>query len=289
MSRKNIILLSLILVVAGVGAIGIIELGSASPDVSGVEQVSGETETISFDGIIKPKKSADLGFQTGGKIDELPFLVGDSVKEGDKLASLDRQSAWAQYNQAVAVKNAAEFKLEELEKSLKEEKITLEKLRHSGSKDKKIQKAKIDGVEASIDAQEEIIKETQAGISIASANLSNTSIEAPFDGVITSQNAETGETIAPNMPIITLESKNSFEIDGYLSQVQLGKIKVGDKAEVKLVAFDDASILYAHVLSIDPAETIVNNTSAYRVILDFDGSTENVKSGLDANIKIVNN
>ena len=62
---------------------------------------------LNFPAIVTARSSAELGFQVGGKVQELPVTEGDAVKEGDVIAMLeqatfknDLSTAQAQYNSA---------------------------------------------------------------------------------------------------------------------------------------------------------------------------------------------
>ncbi|MDA3802697.1 MAG: efflux RND transporter periplasmic adaptor subunit [Patescibacteria group bacterium] len=57
-----------------------------------IAEASNLTQTVSETGTIKPVKEMSLNFQTTGKVATIDVAVGDSVEEGDLLASLDDSS-----------------------------------------------------------------------------------------------------------------------------------------------------------------------------------------------------
>ncbi len=291
MSKKIITLISLSLIIFGLGIISFIKFNSADLLKNTVKVTNNKntSKKISFDGVVTAEKSANLGFQMSGKLVSLLYKVGDQVKKGTVLAKIDKQSASAEYNQAITGENMAKLRVNQLKQSLKSEKLELKKLRHAGNRDKEIQKAKVNEVRSSISEQEEVIKHAQSNVRLAKINLNKTNIIAPFTGTITKQAVEIGETVTANVSIISLETINNLKLEGYVSQAQLGKIKIGNQAQVVFGASGNNTPVNAHIVMIDPSETIINNAPAYKITLAFENQPENIKPGISANINILKN
>ena len=69
--------------------------------------------------------------------------------------------------------------------------------------------------------------------------------------------------------------------------MSLAKIKSGDTARITLDAYGDEEEFNASVISIEPAETLVEGIPTYKVKLQFDAQDERIKSGMTANIDIL--
>ena len=138
-----------------------------------------------------------------------------------------------------------------------------------------------------IDAQNAQIKGAEADVMNARATLNKTLILAPFDGVITKMDAKVGEIASPNTSLITMMGTGTFQIESYVPEVNIAKILLGDTAKVTLDAYGDNVIFLAKVISIDPAETIKDGVSTYKVKLQFENKDDRIKSGMTANVSIM--
>ncbi|MEK7612827.1 MAG: HlyD family efflux transporter periplasmic adaptor subunit [Patescibacteria group bacterium] len=126
----------------------------------------------------------------------------------------------------------------------------------------------------------------RASVRAAEANLAKTLITAPFSGIITIMDAKVGKIISPNTPEISMMNIDTFQIESYVPEVNIASVKVNDPATITLDAYGAASTFNAHVISVDPAETVRDGVSTYRTILQFDVQDERVKSGMTANVYI---
>jgi HlyD family secretion protein len=142
-------------------------------------------------------------------------------------------------------------------------------------------------------ARPEDIAATKATVEAAEANLrtaqnaySDSMIISPIDGVITNINPKIGEVVGAGTTIVSMISNNKFQIETYLSQTELGKIKVGDAVKATLDAYGKDVIFDATIITIDPAATISSGISSYKVAAEISNDDERIKPGLTANITI---
>jgi multidrug efflux pump subunit AcrA (membrane-fusion protein) len=106
--------------------------------------------------------------------------------------------------------------------------------------------------------------------------------------------AKVGEVVFPSSPysdsrvtFVSIISDKNYEIEVNVSEVDIAKIKSGDTAIITLDAYGDETEFYATVTSIEPAETIIEGISTYKVKLQFNEQDEQIKSGMTANIDIL--
>lgn len=131
------------------------------------------------------------------------------------------------------------------------------------------------------------IKQKENILQNAKNELSDYYIKAPFDGVITMIDAKVGEIASPNVPLVKMMSAGTFQIESYVPEVNIAQIKFGDEASITLDAYGENVLFYAKVISIDPAETIRDGVSTYKIKLQFDTTDERIKSGMTASVKII--
>jgi HlyD family secretion protein len=138
-----------------------------------------------------------------------------------------------------------------------------------------------------IQAQEASVKSAEANVLTYQAQLSKSIIRAPFNGIITKQDAKVGEIITANVAVISLISDKKFEVEVNVPESDVAKIKVNNTATITLDAYGDDVKFQAQVISIEPAETIFEGIATYKTKLNFTSDDERIKSGMTANIDIL--
>jgi len=83
------------------------------------------TQTVSVTGQVKPAESIDLAFDRSAKISQISVVVGDKVKAGQIIATLDNSEIRAQLTQAQAALQSQQAKLEEMKKGTRPEEIAV--------------------------------------------------------------------------------------------------------------------------------------------------------------------
>jgi HlyD family secretion protein len=126
----------------------------------------------------------------------------------------------------------------------------------------------------------------RAEVARLEAELKKYVLRAPFDGTVTRLDIEVGDTASQGVSAVTVMSAGELEIESFVPEIQISYLEVGDTATVTLEAYGESVVFPAHVVAIDPAETVRDGVSTYRVILHFDQEDERVKSGMTANIVI---
>ncbi|MBP9718481.1 efflux RND transporter periplasmic adaptor subunit [Candidatus Gracilibacteria bacterium] len=149
-----------------------------------------------------------------------------------------------------------------------------------------IQEAKVNQAKASLEAQRAQIAAAQARVESAQAQFEKTIIRAPFSGSITKLDIKVGETASPNVPVVGVLSKVSFEIESNIAEVDVPKLQVGMTARVTLDAYGNDVNFDAKITKIDPAETVIDGVSTYKTTFQFDKDDERIRLGMTANVDV---
>lgn len=132
----------------------------------------------------------------------------------------------------------------------------------------------------------EVVSAQEARVLSAYGELRKYKINSPIAGTVTKVDAVEGEFANIAVPLLSIISDSSFEMDANVPEADIAKIAIGDKARVTLDAYGSDVLFPGHVVSINPAETIIDNVPTYKVTLHFDKSDARVKSGMTANIDV---
>jgi len=96
-----------------------------------------------------------------------------------------------------------------------------------------------------------------------------------------------GEAVSINVPVAKVISASGFEVEVNIPEADIAKVKLGDKSKVTLDAYGDDALFEAEVVSIDPAETIIEGVATYKTTLQFSEKDDRIKSGMTANLDIL--
>jgi multidrug resistance efflux pump len=100
------------------------------------------------------------------------------------------------------------------------------------------------------------LAQAKAQLNQAQVNLERTRILAPVDGYVTNLLAQLGDYVNVGVNTISLVDADSFWVDGYFEETNLGPIRVGDSAQIKLMGRNQ--IVRGHVDSIARAINVAN-------------------------------
>lgn len=139
----------------------------------------------------------------------------------------------------------------------------------------------------SISAQEAAVAGAQASVRSAEAEAAKTILRSPISGTITKQDVKAGEIVSPNTPLISIISQSNLEIEAFIPEADIAKIHIGDNASTTLDAYGDTVIFPATVVSLDPAETLIEGVATYKTTFQFRKDDVRIKTGMTANIDIL--
>jgi RND family efflux transporter MFP subunit len=204
---------------------------------------------VPFEGSLTPAQEADVGFKSAGRIASVRVKVGDRVRAGAVLATLDSREAEAQLAAAEAQVQAAEAQLA----------LAQDAERRTAAIVSSGAQAEATGVEA---RQRRALTEAQlaaarAQLALARANLANQSLAAPFAGTITRSLTGAGGIVAPGMPgapQFHLVDLSTLKLVGTVNEQDAALVKTG--AAVELARADGRVVrgkVAAVVAALDPS------------------------------------
>ncbi|MBE9547379.1 MAG: efflux RND transporter periplasmic adaptor subunit [Proteobacteria bacterium] len=98
---------------------------------------------------------------------------------------------------------------------------------------------KIEATERELEATKARIQAAKAVLELAEIQLKYTQLRAPFGGIITSRNVESGEVVMPGREVLTLSDLSIVDLKIFVDETEIGKVKPGQRARVKVDTFPD--------------------------------------------------
>ncbi len=137
-----------------------------------------------------------------------------------------------------------------------------------------------------ITAQEALVEQAVAGVELAQSQLRKTALATPIGGIVTKQEAKVGQLAISGTPVVSIIAPNRLQIEVNVSEVDIGKIDVGQPVHITLDAFP-GEVFVGKVVYLDPAETTIDGAVNYKIKIAFDQVDARLKSGLTANLDIL--
>ena len=98
---------------------------------------------------------------------------------------------------------------------------------------------KIDAAEKEVEAARAQAQAARSAVDLAKIHFEYTLLRAPFKGIITSRNIEPGEVVLPGREVMTLSDLSTVELKIFVGETEIGKVKPGQRAEVRVDSFPD--------------------------------------------------
>jgi len=137
-----------------------------------------------------------------------------------------------------------------------------------------------------IQTQEAKVKLAQASLENIRALLKKAALSSPISGLVVKIESKQGEFVSAGETVLSVISEADFEIECFIPEIDIGKVKLSDSAEVVLDAYEGVEFT-AFVSSINLAETLIEGVSTYKTILQFKEGDERIKPGMTANVDIL--
>ncbi len=83
------------------------------------------------------------------------------------------------------------------------------------------------------------LQQSIAYTNLIKKNINDSYIVSPLNGIVVKKYFEIGETVAPMSSLLKISDLTNVELYIYVTELELGKIKLGQKAEVSVDAFKD--------------------------------------------------
>ncbi|KVT04120.1 efflux RND transporter periplasmic adaptor subunit [Burkholderia ubonensis] len=222
---------------------------------------------------VQARYSTPLSFRVGGKIVERRVRIGDAVKAGQALAMLDPADLRNTLLNARAQLDAAEHRVVYAKQQLDRDRAQAQANLIAPAQLETTQDAYASAV-----AQRD---SALAQIGLAEDHLRYATLVADHDGVITSEDADTGQNVEPGQAVFHLDWSGDLDIVCDVSERDLRDLSVGRTAHVSLTALP-GKVLDARVREVAAAADPQSRT--WRVKLTLLSPGPDVRSGMTASV-----
>ena len=83
------------------------------------------------------------------------------------------------------------------------------------------------------------LDQSKAGADLIKKSIKDSYVVSPINGILVEKYFEAGETVSPMSSLVKVSDQTTVKLVIYVTELELGKIKLGQKAEVSVDAFKD--------------------------------------------------
>jgi HlyD family secretion protein len=276
-------------------------------------------------GKIQAITQVEVKSKASGIVKKLLVDYGQTVKQGQVLAELDKEEIQARVNQQRASLEAAEAAAHGAAADLQRAKVDAEgpdlpmlkrayERAQQMAKEGVVSQAQLDDTERNYQlavnkqklgkANEAVaqakLREAQAQVSQSRAQLAqteeefrNSTIVAPIDGMVLSRNVEMGDAVSSILVlgssatlVMTIGDTREVYVKGKVDESDIAKVYLGQPARIKVESYKDR-VFNGKITKISPMGVEKDNVTTFEVRVSIDNSRGELKSMMTANAEIL--
>jgi RND family efflux transporter MFP subunit len=272
-----------------VAEVAIVQRGTAISAIYGTVRIEPS--------LVLPVRAQNAGFiQLAEVLSAGRGAIGRSVEKGELLATIADEATARQLKQARADLQAARQRADlplpsaEALKVAEDNLSRLEKLTGlSNVPQVEFEKAKseVNRLRALVESErierDRNLAALEEGAKKLEAQMKNSEIRSPVDGLLTAIKTIDGELVAERAELFTVSSRKNY-VRGEVDEEDVGEVKVGMEAIVQVYAFRTRQFR-AKVSAIQPAAD--PETQRYTIVLELENPPENLMAGMTGEMNII--
>ncbi|MDP2780883.1 efflux RND transporter periplasmic adaptor subunit, partial [Devosia sp.] len=254
------------------------ETGDTAPVAKQIRQSETATietttlqQTVKVTGTLVPGRQSEVASQASGRVIAVLKRPGDPVSAGDVLAQIDRATLELQLSQQQATAQATRAQLASSQQQLER----TEQLASQGL----ASPSTLDQARSANAALEANLKALDIAVESAKLALSNATVKAPLDGIVSARSVEPGQTIASGTPLFTIVNLDEMQFDAAASVNSSALVAPGQPVSVTVSGLDGQEFA-GTVTRVNPVA--VSGTRAVPIYIELDNESGSLRGGMFA-------
>lgn len=228
-------------------------------------------QRVKVTGTLVPAQQAVVAAQAGGQVLSVAVRPGDSVKEGQVLVEIDQANLALQLAQQRATADATRAQLVSSRQQLER---TEELARQGLTSPSALEQAR--SATAALEAN---MTALESAVSVAELALSNATVRAPIDGIVSDRSVEAGQTIATGTALFTLVNLREMDFQASASVNSSALVSPGQAVDVTATGLDNQTFA-GEVTRVNPvAQT---GTRTVPIYISIDNASGRLRGGMFA-------
>lgn len=227
-----------------------------------------------FPSVLQAAEVTTLSFENPGRLGPVNLNVGQIVKQGDVIASLDPSALEIQLDSAKAATEQALANAKNAAATFER----LETLLTSGT----VTRASVDDARAQMQSTQAQLEQAQKAQETAQDNLTKTELRAPFDGIVNSVEVESFANVSVGTPIATFYAEGEFEASFSVNYITSQQLVVGKPVQVRLA--DNPNIVLNGIVS--ELGLRADTVSSFPIVVKLMETAPELKAGMAIEVAI---
>ncbi len=207
---------------------------------------------LNASGYVVAQRKAAVSSKSTGRLAHLDVEEGNRVKKGQIIAALENEDLVAARNQTEAQVKEADADLVSAQAELTDAQLQYQRYKNLVAQDLisrqdfDVAEARYKKAQAGVASAQAHIRTAKAALAEAQASLGYSYIRSPFNGVVTTKNADVGEVVAPfgaaanaRAAVVTMADLDSLMVEADVAESNLDKVYRGQPCEISLDAIPD--------------------------------------------------
>ena len=240
---------------------------------------------ITAAGDIGPAEQVSVRPEINGKVELLPVDIGDRVKKGEVLFTLDDSDLQTEKASRKIEIEGAKLQLEKAERNF----VRSQELYQTAL----ISKELFEDTKTEFELAKNALDRADKNLRLVEDKLSKTKIVAPFDCTVLTRPVSIGQAVSGSggfnsgTEVLTIADLNNMIVNAHVNQADVTRIKPEQEVEVQVESVPGL-VMKGTVERIAPQSTIKNSIKGYAARVQIKGSDidRRVRPGMTANLSI---
>lgn len=239
--------------------------------------------SITAAGDISPAEQVSVIPETSGRIKALLVDIGDNVKKGDALVTLDDETLLKERDTQCTDIDGSRLQVERDERNY----TRANQLFENGLLSKEEYENSLSTYQISTNN----LVRAEKALAQIDERLSKTQILAPFDCTVLTRPVSVGQAVSGSdgasggTECLTVADLNQMVIDSHINQADVTRLKIGQQVSIQVEAVTGLK-LTGVIERIAPQATLKNNIKGFSCRILLENPDERVRPGMTANISI---
>ncbi|MCB2210734.1 efflux RND transporter periplasmic adaptor subunit [bacterium] len=235
--------------------------------------LTGGSRVRTFSGIAQPGVESTLSFKVAGTVQRVNVNVGDKVRRGQVIASLDPNDYNLQAEEARAALAQAQAQLRNANASYERTMALYENNNAS--------KSQLDQAQAGYESAQAQVRSIEQRLELAELQVQYTRLIAQSDGNIAAVFVDENENVSPGSRVVDMTSGGKPEVSVSVPEVLITQVKQGSPAKVEFPSMPNTTF-DATVTEVGVSSTGFATTFPVTVQLNLD--QDDIRPGMAAEV-----
>jgi len=235
--------------------------------------LAGGEHSRTLSGVSKAGTEAELSFRVGGIVKTLAVKVGEKIRKGKLLSSIDDSDARLNYEKALEALKKAESQKDNARSNLDRVKGLYE--------NNNVSLSEYEAAKDKYASANSAYNTEKRNADLQKRELGYYKLYAPITGIITEVPIKKNEQASPGQAVVTISSEDDIEVRIGMPEAFITRVKTGEKVSVKFLSLPD-KIFDGTITEVSFAAGAQSST--YPVIVRVEHPTSDIRPGMPVDV-----